>query len=79
MRKASIRKVDSMISLKSLKKENSVKLPFITEVKKLSSPKKVESEPHNTEKSEYTSKISLDIARIKDEIINELKSKGKAR
>ncbi len=43
MRKASIKKVDSMISLKASKRDSSVKLPFITEVKKLSSPKKFES------------------------------------
>jgi hypothetical protein len=67
MRKASIKKVDSMISLK---RDSSLKLPFITEVKKLSQPKKVESEYSYTDKSEYTNKLSLDIARIKDEIIS---------
>lgn len=43
MRKASIKKVDFMISLKATKRDSSVKLPFITEVKKMSSSKKFDS------------------------------------
>lgn len=68
LRMNKIKKVDSMISLK---RDKSLKLPFVTESKKLDSSRKRQQQSNSI--YELPGKISFDIARIKNEIIKQLK------
>ena len=57
-KKERIKKVDSMISLKP--KKEAAKLPFITEVKKLTNSR------NNEDSNNYASRMGIDLGKIKN-------------